>query len=217
MGDDKRKIPGRSGNTPVRHYTDIHFGGMLPKCLIVGKGPSYNPDTIRKYKDRGFILCAINEAWTGCDVEWDICCFIDWNVCAEFKDCANVRHFITVTKSINPDIDWMAAIPNSDKFRDKLYFFDGKHTRYFPRQKSITYRCSTSEALLRILIDFGACYIAFNGVDGTADHSPAFTPRQYKSVLAQQFQTFKELEEKHWLIYEGLPELYSCYNSVNKF
>jgi hypothetical protein len=199
----------------IPHTLDVLGDCSGESWIIVGKGPSFDAETVRKYQEDGFKVCSINNAAAALDVRVNLIVANDW---------APLNWFGPLDTVVAAPSTLHANIPNSiphmfqacaayAKWAKTLTLFDMKLTnegaprRYYPDYPLVETCTSSTESAVQLLAFAGVRRIHFIGVDGGQPHHNAFEERSDKVPLDGQFKHIRRLFFK-WtdLHFSGLPE-----------
>lgn len=191
-------------HSSLRHYSEAKLDFSDLPILIVGKGPSYSPQKIKDYSKDGYVLVSINDAWTRCEENFQLCFFSDWPVTAKFEHIERVDCFFAGTCPFNEEADYLMALKNYKQYEDRIFFYDHDRPgafRLFKDKKPVKLQTSTTEAAVEICARLGARDFSFIGVDGTATYHRLFKQRHRSDFLAAQFSGLRKSQEKHNLTF----------------
>jgi len=185
--------------------------------LIVGKGPSFDPEVVQDYKEGGCNICSLNEAFSECTVPFDLIVCNDIISMEPFsiEDLRGARLAIPTGihnnnwKRVN---DWDQLYQLSsivERLKPITYSFniDNLGCQQHNVLDIIEVHHSSSESAVQILCLSGVKIIHFHGIDGGTGYCKAFNQRA-KVNMDNQFPFLIYLLEKRFsgVIYSGLPE-----------
>jgi len=189
------------------------------KWLIVGKGPSFNSEKIKEFKQSGYKLCSLNNAFSRADVDFDIIVCHDITPMSSFslEDIKSTRCFVPsgIHSNLYPYVNnWDSLnqiLSVVNKLRPVLYGFNihnlgclfHGYTNYNP---PVVAHTSVSESACQILILAGVKYLQFIGIDGGLEYHQEFGPRHFRVDLSCQFSHLAKIKQTNIdVVFSGLP------------